>query len=167
MTVLSVLSLFDTTKEQRLNFAEQVLENIENGTAEALKVSLFFKKMQDIINVLNEKDSKKNKNADLAKRFTNLLLDEASKHGKQFSYNNAEFEIKEMGVKYNYSKCNDPVLKELELTVSYWNDRLKERQDFLKKLPSEPFNFVDDNGEVHELYKPIKTSTTTLQTKLK
>lgn len=167
MTVIDALSLFDTDKKQRLDFAKQVVDNLDNGTADALKVHLLLKSMEDIIKTLTDK-SDKNKNSDLAKKYNKLLLDTAQRHGKEFDYYNASFKEKEVGVKYDFSNCNDSQLADLERQKAELEAKIKERQNFLKTLPTNPFNYInEDTGEVEELWKPIKTSTTTLETKLK
>jgi len=92
------LSLFETTKAERQDFAQSVIKGIKDGLSDPLKVHYQVKCMEDIIkNITNDAEYK------------SMTLDEAAKYGKTFDHYNAKFEVKEMGVKYDYSVCNDPV----------------------------------------------------------
>jgi hypothetical protein len=93
-------------------------------------------------------------------------LDEAYKYGKSFEHYNAKFEIKEMGVKYDYSVCQDPVYNSLKNKLSILEDEIKAREKYLKAiLPSGVETLLED--EIVTLYPPSKTSTTTISVNLK
>jgi len=156
LSTTSTLGLFDTTKAQRQSFCIDIVGKLENGEADPLKIHLQVKAMEDLIKQLQDNT--------VYKRF---LLDEAAKYGKSFEYINAKFEVKEMGVKYDYSQCGDPEMTELLRQETEIKEKVKARSEFLKTLPTTGLSIMqEDTGELVIVYPPSKTSTTTLTVKL-
>jgi len=159
MTTISILAIFQTTKEQRESFVKDLIERIENGEANPLNVHIQLKAIEDIQNRLT--DSKKY--PDTANVYRNALLEAAEPYGKKFEYMGAKIEQKEVGVKYDYSKCEDPVLASLEAEADAAAKALKQRQDMLKTLPLSGTTMVDEvTGETFTAYPPSKSSTSYL-----
>ena len=156
ITTQGILSLFETTKAERSTFTANVLERIEEGQADPIRVHLQLKAMEEIVKTLNTNE-----------RYKELLLDAAQKSGKKFIAFNAEFSIKEMGTKYDYSQCGDTDLLAMLQSIETINAAVKERQEYLKKIPAAGVQQIDANGEVITLYPPTKTSTTTVAVSLK
>jgi hypothetical protein len=152
---LTNLGLFETDKEQRKEFVNQVIEGLNEGSVDPLKVHLQVKCMEDIIKQLTS-----------SKEYKEICLTEAVKFGRNFEHHNAKFEIKEMGVKYDYSNCNDPILKEYEKELKAIEEVIKTRQSILKTLPSEGMEIIVED-ELVRIYPPSKTSTTTVTVNLK
>jgi len=156
ITTKGIFSLFETTKEQRSTFTSDVLERIENGTADPVKVYVELKAMEEIVNTLTGND-----------RYKELLIDAAEKNGKKFTAFNAEFQIKEAGTKYDFTYCGDDYLLEFYTHQEKLKYLIKEREDFLKKVPVSGMQQVTETGEVITLFPPSKTSTTTVAVTLK
>jgi len=156
LTTQSILSLFQTTKSERSTFIADVMERIENGTADAIKVHLQLKAMEEIVKSLTTNES-----------YKTHLIDAAEKNGKKFVAFNAEFSIKEMGQRYDFTYCGDDELLEFYAQQDKLKYLIKEREDFLKKVPVSGMQKVTDNGEVITLFPPSKTSTTTVAVTLK
>lgn len=148
------LSLFETSKSERQNFAEQITNNLLEGLADPLKVHLQVKCMEDLIKQITSNSV-----------YKDLLVNEASKFGKSFEHHNAKFEIKETGVKYDYESCGDPILKDLEDELALLESKIKERQSFLKSIKGTIEILIGD--ELVTLYPPVKTSTTSVTINLK
>ena len=149
------LSLFETTKVERQEFAQSVIKGIKDGLSDPLKVHYQVKCMEDIIkNITNDAEYK------------SMTLDEAAKYGKTFDHYNAKFEVKEMGVKYDYSVCNDPVYNKLKAQLTVLEDEVKAREKYLKAIPTTGVETLLED-EVITLYPPNKTSTTTITVNLK
>ena len=113
LTTVNILSIFETTKDQRKSFAEDIVNRLRNGEADPLKVHVQVKAMEEIIKTITDKSEKTNKNFTLAIDYNTMLLDAAEKNGKKFQMFNAEFSVKEVGTVYNWEQCNDPELAEL------------------------------------------------------
>lgn len=169
LTAQNILSLFDTNKAQRKTFCEDVVNKLKDGIGDPLKVHIYIKAMEEIINSLTNTDKAKNKNFELAKVYKELLLAEAEKNGgKTFSFHNAEFTIKEAGQIYDFTVCNSLVYNEMFERFSLLKIQVKAQEEFLKKLPIEGLVFTDEiTGDTYKIYPPSKKSTTTVAVSLK
>jgi hypothetical protein len=152
---ISNLSLFETTKENRQNFVSQLIDGLNNGYADPLKIHLQVKCMEDLIKRITSSDE-----------YKEYCLTEAAKYGRSFEYHNSKFEVKEMGIKYDYTKCNDPVLWDIEVRMIELENKLKERQKFLKSVPLSGVQILS-NDELVTIYPPTKISTTSVSVTLK
>jgi len=149
------LSLFETSKAERQEFAQSVIKGIKDGLSDPLKIHYQVKCMEDIIkNITSDADYK------------SMTLDEAAKYGKTFDHYNARFEVKEMGVKYDYSVCFDPVYNKLKAQLTVLEDEIKAREKYLKAIPPSGVQTLIED-EVLTLYPPIKSSTTSITVNLK
>lgn len=148
------LSLFETTKAERQDFAQSVVNGLKEGLSDPLKVHLQVKCMEDLIKQITSHPD-----------YKDLTLDEAAKYGKSFEHYNAKFEIKEMGVKYDYSNCGDPIYNQLANELAELEKKVKDRQAFLKVVQPGTELLIED--EVIILYPPVKTSTTSITVNLK
>ena len=157
LSTTNILSLFETTKTERQSFVENVIDKIVAEEVDMLKIHKQLKSLEDISSQLQDN-----------KTYKEYLLNAAEKHGKKFQYQNAEFIIKEVGTKYNYDNCDDVELKELTQQAEIINEKLKARQDFLKKVPHAGMVITNkETGETYEVYPPFKTSTTAVAVSLK
>lgn len=157
LTTTSILSLFETNKEQRQDFAMRVVDSLDEGKAEPLKVHLQVKCMEDIIKLLNTNT-----------RYKDHVLEAAKVYGeKSFQFQNSKVEIKEVGTKYDFSQCNDREIIELTEEQEKIAVKIKARETLLKALPLEGIDRVDENGEVVRIYPPSKSSTTSVAITLK
>lgn len=166
LTTTNILSLFETTKDQRKSFVEDVVQRLRDGDIDPLKIHLQLKSMEEIINSLTCTDEKKNKNFVSAIDYKSMLLNAAEKNGKKFQLHNAEFSIKEVGTTYDWSKCNDMQLNVMLLQMEQLKERIKQKQDFLKTVSPEGIEIrVED--ELITVYPPAKSSTTSVSVTLK
>ena len=148
------LSLFETTKAERHAFAQGVVNGLKEGHSDPLKVHLQVKCMEDLIKQITSHPD-----------YKELTLEEASKYGKSFEHYNAKFEVKEMGVKYDFSQCGDPIYDKLAEELAELEKKVKDRQAFLKSVQPGTQLLIED--EVVTLYPPVKTSTTSITVNLK
>lgn len=151
LTPIQTVALFETTKAQRQEFKESVMQNLKDGLINPLELHLQIKAMADLSkSILEDED------------YHTLLMDEAGKYpGKKFEFKNCEIEKKEVGTTYDWSKCNDPKLSVLK--GSY-----QEREKMLKALPLEGLFYTDtETGESYHIYPPAKASKTSISVKLK
>ena len=157
LSTTNILSLFNTNKAQRATFVEDVIAKLEAEEVEPLKIHTYLKSIEDISKQLTDH-----------KTYREYLLNAAEKHGKKFQYQNAEFSIKEVGTSYNFDNCNDPELVELLQQSESIKEKLKTRQDFLKKVPISGMAIIDEStGETYKVYPPFKTSTTAVAVSLR
>ena len=92
LTAPSILSLFDTTKAQRLSFADKVAEAIDEGRIDPLKLKIQLKAMEDIITRISDNE-----------RIKDAIETEAAKYGKgSHDFHNATFQIKSTAGHYKF-----------------------------------------------------------------
>lgn len=158
LTTTSILALFETNKEQRQSFALDLIGKIEQGEVDPLKIHLQVKAMEDIIKLLNDNTI-----------YKKSILEAAQSYGeKSFTFQNAKVEIKEVGVKYDFSKTGDTVWEMLDASLLSAKNSVKQREDFLKTVPSKGIQVLDElTGEMITIYPPSKSSTTSIAVTLK
>lgn len=126
-----------------------LLNDIDVGNMHPLQVAAQFKFIEDVMTNVKE---------ELRQR----VVAEQDKYGKEaMTYHGATFEIKEAGIKYDYSQCQDEIWNDLKKQMDALNEQIKEREAFLKTL-KERFTYIDEStGEIVTLYPPKRKSTTT------
>lgn len=163
------LALFQTNKEQRTSFVNNIIDSLDKGEANPLEVLLQAKGLEDILTQLTSTDAKKNKNVGAAERFKEFVLDAFKTQGdgqKSFDFHNAKFTKMEAGTKYHYENCNDPVLIDLYSRRDDLLDKIKKREAFLQTVPPDGVE-IRHEDELVMIYPPYKTSTTTISVSLK
>lgn len=151
----SVITLLPSNKEQINSFVKKTVNELKEGGINALDFYLQLKSAETTIKkIIDDKEVKE------------LAMSEASKHGsKQFEYRGFEVESSDnLGVKYDYSICNDRVWDGLQAQLRNLQERIKEREAFLKALPSDN-SVMDDEGVV--LVPPLKKSSSGLRVTIK
>ena len=156
LTTVNILSLFQTNKSERQSFVSDVIERLESGEVDPIKVHAQCKKMEDIVKALTGNET-----------YKSVLIEAVERNGKKFNSFDAEFSVKEAGVKYDYSQCGDVKTLELMAEVEKLSEQIKARQKLLQMLPIEGIQKVDEFGEVCTIYPPSKSSTTTVNVILK
>lgn len=150
MTAQSVISLCPSTKEQIDLFANQLIDDVEQGVTNPLALHIRLK--------LIEKSFEK-----VYAAIKDRVVAEAEKHNqKSFDHMGCKIEVKEMGVKYDYSVCNDLEWNQVNELKKGYEISLKNRQEFLKALKKKETIVNEETGEIMEIFPPIKTSTTSI-----
>lgn len=79
---------------------------------------------------------------------------------KVVTFNGVTFTKKTVKTEYDYSKCNDPVLRDFEELIEGYKARLKDRQEWLKTMPEEGIDIaIPETGEVVHIVRPVKRTT--------
>lgn len=158
LSTTSILSLFETTKSQRESFVGNTIREVEAGTVDPLKIHLQVKCMEDIIKLMNSNSI-----------YKTAVLEAAEKYGqKSFEYKSSKVEIKEVGVKYDFSKCGDLLLNGLYENQKVIDDEVKKRETMLKTVSAKGLIITDEGtGDTYTVYPPAKSSTTSVAITLK
>lgn len=161
-TAHGTLSLLFNTKQQNIALANKFLQEIEEGNISALKAHIYIKSIENLIKQFT--DSKENEG--LSKRYKKLVSDEADTYaGKLFELHGAKFTKSETGVKYDYSTCGDMQYNTLMVEMEELSFKVKERETFLKNIPSEGVEVLYDD-ELVRIYPPSKSSTSAVNCSL-
>ncbi len=152
----SILALFaGCDAQQRASFTSQVIEGLDSGYSDPIKILSAIKSMQSILD-------------DIEKFAKPLVLDELDKNGGKLELYGLSLQKKEAGVKYDFSSTNDQVYMTLSVEMEQLKNKMKERETFLKTLPADGQSILDEEtGEAYKIHRPIKTSTTTYVASLK
>lgn len=143
----SVLTLFSTDKEGRKTFAENIIHQVTEGYRSPLDMLIALKNMEDILKSITSDD-----------RFKQAVIDEAQKHGGKLEMHNATVQLREAGVKWDYSKTEDTVLAEWQQQVENLQAHIKDRQKFLQTIPE---GGIADPETGAMIYRAAKSSSTT------
>lgn len=145
------INLYDVkpTKQYINDFADNLINVVvEGGVAVEKQVVLLRAIQESIGKALDE--------------LKPHLMDELAKYGKgeQCRAMGVGFEVREVGVKYDYGNCNDPILNKALEAKKEIDAQVKQRQEFLRKLTGMAFIVDEETGELMEVYPPVKLSTT-------
>lgn len=161
-TAHGTLSLLFNTKQQNIVLANKFISEIEEGNISALKAHIYIKSIENLIKQFT--DSRENE--ELSKRYKRLVSDEADTYsGKSFELHGAKFTKTETGATYDYSKCGDEIWNELNVRHQAIRAAMKGREDFLKNIPMEGIEVLQDD-ELVRIYPPVKSSTSTVNCSL-
>lgn len=149
---LSIINELPSNEGEIKRFTAAIKREILSGGDDPLRVLKQLKMVEKTIaGLLKDKD------------LDNFFIDEALKYGNSFDHLDTHFDIKEVGTKCNYSGCNDSVWNYLNEQCEKADAKLKEREAFLRTIPLEGI-VNPETGEL--IYRPSKTSTTKVCTKL-
>jgi len=156
LTTTSIVSLFETTKEQRQNFVKDIIFRMQVGEVNPLTLHTQIKCIEEVVkNILSDSEYKQS------------ILIEAEKYGsKKFEFGNASFQTKEAGTKYEWETTGDSLLMELMNREANIKALIKERQEFLKKVPLGGVDVLYEDC-LERVYPPSKSSETIVAITLK
>lgn len=150
-----VMRLLPDTKQGVDMFSNQLINAVENGDVNPLQLKALFKIMEKVAEKVDAgiKDS---------------IMREADKYSeKKFNLYGFDIEKTEVGVKYDYLACGDPIYEQRHAILEAAKAQLEERAAFLKAL-SGPLTIVDDeSGEVATVRPPVKKGTEGLKFSMK
>ncbi len=151
--VMYYVDVMPSTIEQLKTFEAKFVQEME--CENPLKIAVQLKAMEELVSNLRKNECVRE-----------YIMSEVDKYPeKTFEANGATFEKSETGVKYDYSKCGDSVLSDLETKKKEIDKELKVRQKFLQTLDETTEVFSKETGEL--LSKPLRTSNTYVKVSLK
>lgn len=96
--------------------------------------------------------------------YVDYLRYEVAKYGGGHTTpSGTRIELAEVGTKYDYVFCEDDILNDMTIQRLALEEQIKERQEFLKRLPSEGIDIITNYGEVKRIYPPSKSSTSSIK----
>lgn len=98
--------------------------------------------------------------------YIDYAREEVAKFGKEVKMpGGTKIELAEVSVRYDYSKCGDPVLTKLTETLEEIETEIKERQAMLRMVSASGMEIVVDD-ELVRVFPPSKSSTSSIKTTL-
>lgn len=144
----TIFKKIPATKSQVNQTAFQIREAVLNGEVDPLDFIEQVTAMEHLFKLLKDDVLIKD-----------VVLSEAEKYGKSFTKGNSNFNIREVGVKYDYSNCNDFDYEKLKNEQSLINEKIKKREEFLKTIKTDMEVYGSDGVK---LMPAIKTSSTSV-----
>lgn len=132
---------------------QATVEKLINGEVDPLSFATNIAKLEKVIKSIKEN-----------KLVTDIILSELDNYPRGTILNGMEITQIEAGTKYNYTQCGDVKLLELYNEQSKLEEKIKERESFLKGLKALTIIVEQETGEIFNLYPPQKTSKTTYKT---
>jgi hypothetical protein len=150
----SILFNGPASKSQAQTFAQEIIEQVESGSLDALEVHIRCKALMVALTQVIES-------------IESTTLAEAEKHGKSFDFKSARIEVKELGSKWHFDKSNDSKYFSIKSNIEKLDIERKDRETFLKSLKQKTSILDEETGEVIEIFPPYKTSKTGITVTLK
>jgi hypothetical protein len=150
-TALQTISILPENKAQLQSFVYDVKRELLSGTVKnPLKVKVQLTYIKKLIEQLLEDDE-----------IDNVFLNEFLLYDKdeKVTISGADLRAGEVGVKYLYGDCGDPVWFDLDNKIKELSDKKKEREKFLQNIPKDTPGIVDAETGVF-ITRPPKTSKT-------
>jgi hypothetical protein len=149
-TALEAFREMPSTRESADIMIERLKQEIQGGAVNPLELKIFFKHIERVMTEVTD-------------TIQDEILAEAEKYGRRFELRDATVEIKELGVKWNFDKTQDPEYTKLEAKAKEATAALKARTEFLKTIPENGMEWTDpETGEMTKIYRGYKTSKTGL-----
>lgn len=154
---MELIKFNHTTKEERTTVVHEIFQELLQGRVDPLQLHIRMKSIEEVLKQLTGMPA-----------YKAIVLDAAEKYGKSFTAHNAKIDIREVGVKYDYSMCGNAELAELYKQQEHISARIKDLETYHKALPTSGVQVLNPStGEVETHYPPAKTSTTSVAVTLK
>lgn len=143
----------ELSKTQIKVIAEQTAQDIIDNGQDVIKIADTIAKIEFFIAELKK-----------SPEYLDYLISEVAKYGKGMTTSSGtKLELAEVGVKYDFSKCNDQELKNMEQEFEVLEEKIKSRKDFLKTLSASGIDVMTEEGELVTLYPPSKSSKSSVK----
>lgn len=146
-----IINRVPSSKTEQKEMANAFVSKVTDGNINPIDAVIQMKSISETINAFLKSGEIKD-----------AVIIECEKYGKgeRPCYNGAILQLKETGVKYDFSVCNDPVYSRLIKQRDDIDQQCKEREEYLKSISKPKAEIDEDSGEVFILNPPSKQSTT-------
>ena len=146
---MDVLSL---SKNEIQSFAESMIRNFDESSKDPLQMLAFISKMKTMLDVIE-------------KGLTEKSMNDLNSYGGKHTAFGIDFQISEVGVKYDYSENIKWV--ELNNQISELDAKRKEMESFIKGIKSSFTQVDEETGEAIKWHPASKTSSSTIKKTIK
>lgn len=143
--LMTVRNFLTTTKAEIADFAESAIAKVTDGEMEASRLARFAKTLEEMAKrILTDE------------RVKNALYEEITSYeGDRVTLHNAEWQVKAVGVKYDYSVCGDPEWDRLNAEIERLTEERKKVEKHLQGI-SKPMCDPDTGAMI---YPPAKSGS--------
>lgn len=148
--VSGLISNFPSNKKEQQTFVEELIDDTLDGNCDILHREAQMCNIEQVIKAYRKNEEIKE-----------AVLNAAEKHGaKTFDYAGANIQIKEVGIKYNFSELGHLRYNDICAQIDLLTEKKKELETILKAHSSVWVETDFDTGETYEVLPAVKTSTT-------
>ena len=146
-----IINKIPSSKTEQKEMANAFISKVIDGDINPIDAVVQMKSISETVNTFLKDENIKD-----------AVIQECEKYGKgeSPSYLGAVIQIKETGVTYDFSVCNDPVYERLVEERKIIDEQCKEREKYLKTLSKSKTEIDEDTGDIFQLFPPAKQSTT-------
>lgn len=146
MTTIKLFDNYPKNKFDQQMLANDIILPVIEGEVNPIETYIKARSMLEALKIVTDDD-----------RIKDLVITEVEKYGNKTEYNSASLQVKDVGVKYDYSVCNDQIYNDLLYMLNDIKEQIKIREKLLSKIPSDGATIVyEQTGEVRTIYPPIK-----------
>lgn len=141
------------TKENQKATAQTLVAQVVEGEADPIQAFSTVKALVECLTIFL-KD----------KGVVETTITACEKYGTNGAmYNGVNLCVAEVGVKYDYTACEDPEWNDLIAQKAELDAKIKARETFLRGIPREATILNEDTGEIKKIFPPAKTSSTSVK----
>lgn len=141
------------TKETQKSTAAALVAKVTDGEADPISMFTTIKAMNDCLSQFLKDQA-----------VVEATIGAVEKYGRTgATFNGANLCIAEVGVRFDFSACQDSVWDELAKERTELEAKIKEREKFLRGITTPQAIVNEETGEVKKIYGPAKTSSTTVK----
>lgn len=146
-----LINKIPTTKSEQEQLASLFAQKVLDGEISAMEAVIQMKSISESISIFL-------KNNDVR----DAVIRETEKYekGETPSYKGAVVQVKETSVKYDFTGCNDSVWDKLNKEKKEVDEKIKQRESFLKLVNGSKTEIDEETGEIYTILPPARSSTT-------
>ena len=150
MENLAIISQFPRTKSEQKEMVAMMVDRAKSGEEDILRIEAAMANIEAVV-----KDYRANTEV------KEMLLEEVGKYGKGIAeVHNATFQIKEVGVKYDFTNCGHQAYDSICAEIARLTEQKKEMEGIMKAHGDKSWIMTDaESGETYEVYPPARTAS--------
>lgn len=149
----------NVTKSDIQKLAKDIVQDHLDNGLDVIQTADIMSKIEALLKEIRS-------NKDFVDYVTEQIIRRGEK-GKVSLSNGTKIECCEVATKYDYAICNDHIWNTLNEKKKEIEEKIKERETFLKAVNPNGMTILDtDTGDISEILPPIKTSTSSYKVTL-
>lgn len=151
MKEITLFGEIPVTRTGQKELVDIMKKSLADGETNPIEAVVKAKSMYEVLSSFLKDDDVKE-----------LVVNECEKYGKGEtpSFAGAKVQVKETGVKWDYTDCGDPVYDSLSIQMEELKQRMKQRESYLKTITERKTEIDEATGEIYTILPPVRTATT-------
>lgn len=151
MKEITLFGEIPVTRTGQKELVDIMKKSLADGETNPIEAVVKAKSMYEVLSSFLKDDDVKE-----------LVVNECEKYGKGEtpSFAGAKVQVKETGVKWDYTDCGDPVYDSLSIQMEELKQRMKQRESYLKTITERKTEIDEATGEIYTILPPVRKATT-------